>query len=149
VANEYEDRWHGSMNRTHALSARKVQLYSASEAAAGRDARREIESDRGVVLDLQKLETFRVVASTRNFTRAALELGYCQSSITTHIKELERALGVRLFERRRFSKEIVLTEAGRVTLQYASRLLALAEEARAAVLRMRDETEPALSPLGR
>jgi DNA-binding transcriptional LysR family regulator len=137
------------MNRTHALSVRKVRLHAGAEAAAGRDARRELQTDRGVMLDLQKLETFRVVASTRNFTRAALELGYCQSSITMHIKELERALGVRLFERRRFPKDIVLTEAGRITPQYASRLLALAEEARAAVLRVRDEPEPALSRVGR
>ena len=52
--------------------------------------------------------------------------------MTVHIKELERELGVQLFERCRFSKKVVLTEAGRRTLEYASRLFTLAEEAKAA-----------------
>ena len=85
------------------------------------------------MLDLLKLETFRVVAATSNFTRAADELGCCQSTVTVHIQELERELGVQLFDRCRFSKKVVLTEAGRCTLKYASRLSMLAHEAKAAV----------------
>jgi DNA-binding transcriptional LysR family regulator len=84
------------------------------------------------MLDLIKLETFRVVAATSNFTRAADELGCCQSTVTVHIQELERELGVQLFDRCRFSKKVVLTEAGRCTLEYASRLFTLAHEAKAA-----------------
>ena len=91
------------------------------------------ERARGHVLDLQKLETFRVAALTCNFTRAALELGYSQSSVTTHVKAIERALGVRLFERKRFSRNVALTEAGRYTLEYARRLLAMADEMKTAV----------------
>ena len=91
------------------------------------------------MLDLQKLETFRVVAQTHNFTRAAVELGYSQSSVTGHIQALERELGAPLFERYRFSRTVVLTKVGRCTLEYARRLLALAEETRAAVQR---EKEP-------
>jgi DNA-binding transcriptional LysR family regulator len=94
------------------------------------------------MLDLQKLETFRVVALTHNFTRAAVELGYSQSSVTGHIQALERELGTPLFERYRFSRTVVLTRAGERTLEYAGRLLALAEETRAAV---EQEKEPALS----
>ena len=45
------------------------------------------------MLDLQHLETFRVVAFTNNFTRAAKVLGCCQSTVTTHIMALERELG--------------------------------------------------------
>ena len=59
------------------------------------------------MLDLQHLETFRVVAVTNNFTRAAAELGYCQSTVTTHIMALERELGAPLFIRNRFSKTVV------------------------------------------
>ena len=84
------------------------------------------------MLDLIKLETFRMVAATNNFTRAATELGCCQSTVTVHIKDLERELGVLLFKRCRFSKTVALTEAGRRTLEYASRLLSLAKEAKAA-----------------
>jgi DNA-binding transcriptional LysR family regulator len=84
------------------------------------------------MLDLSQLETFRVAAATKNFTRAAGELGCSQSTVTLHVKALERELGVRLFERRRFSKNVVLTEAGHRTLEYANRLLTLADEIKAA-----------------
>jgi DNA-binding transcriptional LysR family regulator len=86
------------------------------------------------MIDLQQLETFRVLAATNNFTRAAVELGYCQSTVTAHIKALESELGASLFIRRRFSKTVELTEAGFRTLEYARRLLALAHEAKTAAL---------------
>jgi len=40
-------------------------------------------------------------------------------------------LGVRLFERHRFSRTIAMTDVGRRTFEYAERLLALAAEAKA------------------
>lgn len=83
------------------------------------------------MLDLLKLKTFLVVAATSSFTRAAAELGYSQSSVTTHIQSLERELGVPLFDR--FGRKVILTEIGRQMLEYANRLLALADEAKAAV----------------
>jgi len=82
---------------------------------------------------LERLATFRVVASTGHFTRAAVQLGYSQATVTVHIKALESQLGVTLFERCRFSRSIVLTEAGRRALEYAVRLLALAEETKMAL----------------
>ncbi len=85
------------------------------------------------MLDLLKLRTFRTVALTKNFTRAAAQLGYSQSNVTTHIKALEQELGAPLFDRFRFANRIVLTEAGRRTLEYAGRLLALADETKAAL----------------
>jgi DNA-binding transcriptional LysR family regulator len=91
------------------------------------------------VLDLLKLQSFRMVANTRSFTRAAVELGYSQSSVTAHVQALEREVGAPLFERSRFSREINLTDAGRRTLEYASRLLSLAEETRLAI---RSQSEP-------
>jgi DNA-binding transcriptional LysR family regulator len=80
------------------------------------------------ILDMRQLHTFRVVAITKNFTRAAVELGCCQSTVTVHIRALERELGISLFERNRSSKRVVLTDAGRRVLDYAQRLLALANE---------------------
>ncbi len=85
------------------------------------------------MLDLQQVESFRMVALTHNFTRAAAELGCSQSSVTLHVKALERELGASLLERHRFSKTVQLTEVGRRTLDYAERLLALANEAKEAV----------------
>jgi DNA-binding transcriptional LysR family regulator len=92
------------------------------------------------VLDLLKLKTFLVVAATSSFTRAGAELGYSQSSVTTHIQSLERELGVPLFDR--FGKKVMLTEIGRQMLEYANRLLALAEEAKAAVRKQENLTGP-------
>lgn len=80
------------------------------------------------ILDMRQLHTFRVVAITKNFTRAAVELGCCQSTVTVHIRALERELGISLFERNRSSKRVVLTDAGRRVLDYAQRLLTLANE---------------------
>ena len=84
------------------------------------------------MLELQQIESFRMVALTHNFTRAAAELGYSQSSVTLHVKALERELGTPLLTRHRFSKTVQLTAAGKRTLDYAERLLALADETRAA-----------------
>ena len=83
------------------------------------------------ILDMRQLHTFRVVAITKNFTRAAAELGCCQSTVTVHIRALERELGISLFERSRSSRRVVLTEQGTRALEYAQRLLALANEVKA------------------
>lgn len=91
------------------------------------------------MLDLLKLETFRTVANTRSFTRAGAELGYSQSTVTAHIQSLEREVGAPLVERTKFAREIALTEIGRRTLEYAGRLLALAQETSSAI---RSQSEP-------
>ena len=82
-------------------------------------------------LELRHLQTFQVVAATKNFNRAAAQLGYSQSSVTTHIQQLENVLGLPLFQRERFSKTVVLTEFGRRTVKNSERLLALAAEVQA------------------
>jgi len=94
------------------------------------------------MLDLQHLKTFMAVVATMSFNRAADELDYSQSSVTHHIKGLERELGVRLFDRFRFARTIVLTDAGRRVYLYATRLLALAEEAKVAVRPQRRRGRP-------
>lgn len=85
------------------------------------------------ILDMRQLHTFRVVAMTKNFTRAAVELGCCQSTVTVHIRALERELGISLFERNRSSKRVALTDEGKRALEYAQRLLALANEVQNAI----------------
>ena len=85
------------------------------------------------ILDMRQLHTFCVVAITRNFTRAAADLGCCQSTVTFHIRALERELGISLFERNRSSKRVALTDEGRRVLEYAQRLLALANEVQTAI----------------
>lgn len=82
-------------------------------------------------MELQRLETFRTVATLMNFNRAAEVLNYAQSSISAQIKALENEIGILLF--RRIGKSVQLTEAGAKMLVYADKLLALKDEALAEV----------------
>jgi DNA-binding transcriptional LysR family regulator len=89
-------------------------------------------------MDLRQLSTFTAVANARSFTRAALALNYAQSSVTAQIQALEEELGVPLFDR--LGRRVALTDAGRRLQEYAARLLALAEETRAAVVASAEPT---------
>ncbi|MEU1408045.1 LysR family transcriptional regulator [Streptomyces sp. NPDC005728] len=82
-------------------------------------------------MELRLLVTFEKVATVLSFTRAAAELSYAQSSVTSQIRALESSLGVELFDR--LGSRIRLTEAGERLLPYARQIIELAEEARAAV----------------
>jgi DNA-binding transcriptional LysR family regulator len=82
-------------------------------------------------VELRHLATFRAVAGSLSFTRAAAQLGYVQSAVTTHVKALEDELGVRLFDR--LGRGIVLTHAGTRLLDYADRILDLTSEAASVV----------------
>jgi len=83
-------------------------------------------------LNLIYLQTFCAVAKWENFTHAADELGYAQSSVTTQIQKLEDHYGVVLFER--LGRKMQLTQAGGVLLQYAQKILRLYEESREALV---------------
>jgi DNA-binding transcriptional LysR family regulator len=82
-------------------------------------------------MQLRNLRIFAAVASTLNVTRAARQVHLAQSSVTEQIQTLEADLGTALFDRSR--RRLQLTEAGRRLLDYAGPLLALADDARAAV----------------
>ncbi len=82
-------------------------------------------------MDLQRLQTFRTVATLMNFNRAARVLNSTQSTVSARIKSLENEIGVLLFKR--IGKIIQLTEAGAKMLVYADKLLAIEEEALAEV----------------
>lgn len=69
-----------------------------------------------------RLKVFASVARNLSFTRASHELLVSQPAITKHIKELESAYGVRLFER--MGNKIALTDAGRILMQHCDRIIA-------------------------
>ncbi|WP_447038098.1 LysR family transcriptional regulator [Streptomyces sp. DSM 118878] len=83
-------------------------------------------------MELRLLVTFEKVATVLSFTRAATELKYAQSSVTSQIRALETSLGAELFDR--LGSRIRLTEAGERLLPYARQIIGLTEEARAAVV---------------
>jgi DNA-binding transcriptional LysR family regulator len=87
-------------------------------------------------MDLAELHVFLTVASERSFSKAAARLHRTQPAVSQAIRRLEDDLGERLFDRT--AKDGKLTEAGRVLLDYAQRLMRLAEEANSAVRELRD-----------
>jgi DNA-binding transcriptional LysR family regulator len=91
-------------------------------------------------VELRHLSTFRAVATGLSFTRAAAELGYVQSAVTTHVKALEDELEVRLFDR--LGRRIVLTDAGSRLLDYADEILQLTDEAATVVRGQAEPTGP-------
>ncbi|WP_282609507.1 LysR family transcriptional regulator [Pelagibius sp. Alg239-R121] len=82
-------------------------------------------------MDLSDLKIFTAVVEEGGITRAAERLHRVQSNVTTRIRQLEDELGVPLFIRQ--GKRLHLAPAGQTLLDYAKRLLLLAEEAREAV----------------
>ena len=82
-------------------------------------------------MDLADLHIFRSVVQAGGVTRAAEKLNRVQSNVTTRVRQLETDLGVELFIRA--GKRLHLSPAGKLLLDYADRLLDLAQEAREAV----------------
>lgn len=77
-------------------------------------------------MDLRSLNTFIQVAELSSFTRAGAKLGYSQPTISFQIRQIEDALGVKLFDR--IGHTIRLTDAGRDALAYAQRICHMADE---------------------
>ena len=87
-------------------------------------------------MEIRQLRTFRAVAQMLSFNKAAQQLNYAQSSISAQIKALEEELDVKLFNR--LGRRILLTEAGKRLLQYAGKILDLADETIAEVVRSKE-----------
>jgi len=77
-------------------------------------------------LNLHHLRLFRAVAREGTLTAAARALNISQSAVSTQIKALETDLGHDLFERR--GRNLVLTEAGRIALDYAEQIFRASEQ---------------------
>lgn len=84
-------------------------------------------------MDLTYLNTFRVVALQRSFTRAAAELGYAQSSVTMQMQKLEQYYEVKLFERS--GRGLRLTSAGDELLKIVLQMLELHQLSRESLAR--------------
>jgi LysR family transcriptional regulator, transcriptional activator of the cysJI operon len=70
---------------------------------------------------LDDLQLFRDIARARNLSRGASLNGISQSSASQRLHELEKALGVTLFDRS--TRPIALTPAGHVYLEFCSQVL--------------------------
>ncbi len=77
-------------------------------------------------LNFNHLRYFWAVAHAGSLTRAAERLNLSQSALSVQIQKLEHQIGHPLFER--VGKRLVLTEAGRIALDYADTVFAAGDE---------------------
>lgn len=77
---------------------------------------------------LDLIRTFQEVARRGSFSGAARALDASKANVSKYIAELERRLGVRLFNRS--TRSVSLTDAGRLLLERSNPLLDLFEQAR-------------------
>jgi len=82
-------------------------------------------------VELRQLATFVAVAEEGSFTRAADRLHVVQSAVSAGVRNLEKELGVMLFDRSTHS--VKLTDAGGALLPEARATLAAAQAAKDAV----------------
>ncbi len=76
-------------------------------------------------MDLALLETFRAVVRAGGMRRAAETLHVSQPAVSGRVRELERQLGVQLFERA--GRRLHLTDAGRLLLDESAALLSASD----------------------
>lgn len=82
-------------------------------------------------MEIAQLEAFLEVVRHHSFSRAAVELGVTQPSLSARIITLERDLGEPLFHR--LGRGVRLTDAGRAFLPYVQRSLETLQSAREAM----------------
>lgn len=77
-------------------------------------------------MNFEQIKSFLSVAKTGNFSMAAKERYLSQPTISNQLKMLEKELGVQLFLRN--SKNITLTEQGRMFHKYANKLISIEKD---------------------
>lgn len=77
-------------------------------------------------LNFHHLRYFWLVATDSSLTAAARRLRVSQSSLSVQIKRLEEQLGHQLFVRS--GRQLILTEAGRITLEFARSIFTTGDE---------------------
>lgn len=82
-------------------------------------------------MDVRALEVFCKIVELGSFSRAAEAVFLTQPTVSGHIKALEGALGLRLFDRA--GRRVTPTKAGELLHGYARRILALRAEAEQAM----------------
>jgi DNA-binding transcriptional LysR family regulator len=86
-------------------------------------------------MNLNHLAVFHAVAQAGGMTLGAERLDISQPAASKQVQELERALGVHLFDR--IGRRVHLSQAGEILADYARRLFALAREAEEAMADVR------------
>lgn len=79
-------------------------------------------------MEFKDLQVFQMVAETGNMTKAAKELNYVQSNVTSRIQKLEAELHTPLFNRH--NRGMILTPEGKKLLHYSEKIIMLMNEAK-------------------
>ena len=90
-----------------------------------------VEGHHAAMLDPRLLRSFVGIIDAQSFTAAADRLSMTQSTISQQLARLEEQVGSALVDRT--ARPIVATAAGERLLGYARRILALQQEAQAAL----------------
>ncbi len=102
-------------------------------------------------LNYHHLRYFRQVANEGNLGRAAAKLNVSQSALSVQIRHLEQRLDCALFDR--VGRGLVLTESGRIALDYADRIFATGDDLVSVLQQQKGASAPlrigALSTLSR
>ena len=80
---------------------------------------------------LDQLKAFHTVVKNGGFERAAESLHLSQPAISIRVRQLEKQLGVELFDR--LGRRARLTDAGRIVEDYTARLMIVLSEMRLAI----------------
>jgi len=94
-------------------------------------------------MELHSLRVFLTVANEKSFSRAADKLLRTQPAISLSIQRLELALGEKLIDRS--AKDLLLTDAGRIVLEYARRFENLQNDVENALGELRDRSSGRLT----
>ncbi len=89
-------------------------------------------------MELHPLRVFLTVAGERSFSRAAEKLLRTQPAISLSIQRLESELGEQLIDRS--AKDLLLTDAGQIVLDYARRYENLQGDLENALAELRDKS---------
>ncbi|HVO98783.1 MAG TPA: LysR family transcriptional regulator [Bryobacteraceae bacterium] len=89
-------------------------------------------------MEMHPLRVFLTVAAEKSFSRAAEKLLRTQPAISLSIQRLETELGEKLIDRS--AKDLLLTDAGKIVLEYARRFENLQGDMENALAELRDKS---------
>jgi DNA-binding transcriptional LysR family regulator len=89
-------------------------------------------------MELHALRVFLTVANEKSFSRAGEKLLRTQPAVSLAIQRLEQTLGEKLIDRS--AKDLLLTDAGKIVLEYARRFENLQADLENALAELRDKS---------
>ncbi|MBZ5728954.1 MAG: LysR family transcriptional regulator [Acidobacteriia bacterium] len=89
-------------------------------------------------MELYSLQVFLTVATEKSFSRAAEKLLRTQPAVSLGLQRLELELGEKLIDRA--GRDLLLTDAGHIVLEFARRFQSLEQELRNSLAELRDNS---------